>query len=335
MVGFMRRIRRILVAIKNPAARALPAVAKAAQLARAFGAELVLFHAISTPLYLDADVSLLNDGLADAERTTRNGRLEQLEAIARRLRRKGVKVAVSAEWDYPIYEAIIRETGRLRADLIVAEQHAGWRIAPSLLHLTDWELLRMSPVPVLLVKRPGPYRRPVVLAAVDPDHSYGKSTRLDTDIVLMGAVLAGALRGALHVVHAYVPVPITAFAHGTVLSGDTVARLQARAAATARDQLQRLLARQTVPKSQRHIVGRHPVDAIEEVATRTRSAVVIMGAISRSGLERLLIGNTAEKVLEHLPCDLLIVKPPRLAIRVPRSRRGARYVSIRTTVAGL
>jgi nucleotide-binding universal stress UspA family protein len=51
MVDFMRRIRRILVAVKNPAAKALPAVATAAQLARAFGAELVLFHAISTSLY--------------------------------------------------------------------------------------------------------------------------------------------------------------------------------------------------------------------------------------------------------------------------------------------
>jgi len=60
-----------------------------------------------------------------------------------------------------------------------------------------------------------------------------------------------------------------------------------------------------------------------------------MGAISRSGLKRLLIGNTAERVLEHLPCDLLIVKPARLITRLPRSRRGARYVSVRTTAAGL
>ena len=34
-----------------------------------------------------------------------------------------------------------------------------------------------------------------------------------------------------------------------------------------------------------------------------------MGAVSRRGLQRTFIGSTAEKVLDHLPCDLLIVKP--------------------------
>ena len=48
----MQAIRRILVAIKDPQARSLPAVAKAAQLARALGAEMELFHAIDAPLYV-------------------------------------------------------------------------------------------------------------------------------------------------------------------------------------------------------------------------------------------------------------------------------------------
>jgi universal stress protein E len=33
-----------------------------------------------------------------------------------------------------------------------------------------------------------------------------------------------------------------------------------------------------------------------------------MGAVSRSALERLFIGSTAEEVLDRVPCDLLIVK---------------------------
>jgi universal stress protein E len=34
-----------------------------------------------------------------------------------------------------------------------------------------------------------------------------------------------------------------------------------------------------------------------------------MGAVSRNRWKRLFIGATAERTLEHLPCDLLIVKP--------------------------
>jgi universal stress protein E len=37
--------------------------------------------------------------------------------------------------------------------------------------------------------------------------------------------------------------------------------------------------------------------------------VVVMGAVSRRGLTRLFLGNTAEEVIDKLPCDLLIVKP--------------------------
>jgi hypothetical protein len=58
----MRPIRRILVAVKDPEARALPAIRKAAQLARACGAQLELFHALSKPWrkIRDAHGSTLN-----------------------------------------------------------------------------------------------------------------------------------------------------------------------------------------------------------------------------------------------------------------------------------
>ena len=56
----------------------------------------------------------------------------------------------------------------------------------------------------------------------------------------------------------------------------------------------------------------------------TRSSIVVMGAISRSGLKAAFIGNTAERVLDDLPCDLLVVKPQRFANRVPRTKRGVR-----------
>jgi nucleotide-binding universal stress UspA family protein len=228
-----RRIRRILVAIKDPEARALPALAKAAQLARGLDAELVLFQAIDAPLYLEADVAR-RGGLKDIERRGRAASLARLERRARRLRRLGIRVSVSAEWDYPAYEAVVRAAGPAGVDLIVAERHAGRHFAAGLLHLTDWELLRLSPIPVLLVKRPGRYRRPVVLAAVDPDKRYAKPERLDREILQAGAQLADALRGTLHVVHAYSPLPLTAYTRGTLSEATLKARTPGAALRSAR-----------------------------------------------------------------------------------------------------
>jgi len=94
----MRPIRRILAAVGEPGARRLPAAVKAAQLARALNAKLVLFRAISAPLYLDWDVSLLSTGVADVKRSARAECLAALEVLARRLRRTGIKVEVDALW---------------------------------------------------------------------------------------------------------------------------------------------------------------------------------------------------------------------------------------------
>ena len=323
----MTSMRRILAAVKDPGAHRLPGVRKAARLAAALGAELVLFHAIAEPLYvggIDGDVSLLYDNPPDIERRTRDAQRERLERIARRLRRTGIKVSVSVEWDFPAYEAVVREACRIGAGLIVAEQHPGKHFAAGLLHLNDWELLRRSPMPVLLVKNARPYRQPAVLAAVDPDRTYSKPARLNQQILRLGAAFARALHGALHAGYAYMPLPLTAVSGG-VLSNEEVLGLEARAARAAQARLQRTVRAVGIPGTRQHILGRHPVDAIAQLATRTGSAIVVMGAISRSGFKRLLIGNTAERLLDRLSCDVLVVKPARLVKPPPRTRRGARY----------
>jgi len=59
---------------------------------------------------------------------------------------------------------------------------------------------------------------------------------------------------------------------------------------------------------------------------------VVMGALSRSGLKRLFIGNTAEAVLDALPCDVLIVKPGKFETKVERRSRGAQLIALPTAM---
>ena len=37
--------------------------------------------------------------------------------------------------------------------------------------------------------------------------------------------------------------------------------------------------------------------------------ILVMGAISRSKIDRLLLGSTAEKIIDAVECDILILKP--------------------------
>ena len=70
---------------------------------------------------------------------------------------------------------------------------------------------------------------------------------------------------------------------------------------------------------------------LRALTKRLRASLVVMGAISRSGIQRLLIGNTAERVLDDMPCDVLIVKPAgfksKVALTKPtmRARGNARH----------
>ena len=80
-----RRIRHILVAVKDPSAAALPAVTKAAQLAKALGAELTLFQALSTPLNLSEDLPPRHMVLGTLEDYTRSAHEACLEGLALRL----------------------------------------------------------------------------------------------------------------------------------------------------------------------------------------------------------------------------------------------------------
>ena len=320
----MAPIRRILVAIKDPWAKQLPSVDKAVQLARALKAQLVLFHAISDPVSVDP-VSLADESLAQFELAGSSRYRQRLEQLAKRIRR-GVRVTTAVEWDFPVHEAIIRAAARFSTDLIVTECHQGRHAAPWLLRFTDWELLRNSPNPVLIVKSHRPYKSPKLLAAIDPSHAFAKPAKLDEQILRLGTKLSGALRGALHAVYAYSPLPV-GVAPSKLSTPDGIVEVQARAAAHARAVVAPGLAAARISRTRRHILDGNPADIIVDVAQQIDADLVVMGCNSRSGLARIFIGNTAERALDRVTCDVLVVKPRRFRDRVARVSRGARLVA--------
>lgn len=321
----MKSVRRILFAVKDPALRSQNTLVKAAQLARALGAQLELFHAITDPLYVELYIK--GEGSAKAQELKAKTRVcDRLEVLAAPLRKLGTKVSVAAEWDFPAYEAVIRHAKHSEADLVVAERHAAHPSPHWLLHMNDWELLRSCPVPLLLVKSRSPYRHPAVLAAVDPSHAE-KPAQLDEDILDLGGSVARALRGTLHVVHAH-PSVFSGSRTTDAFSPTQAARINAEFAASAKTQLDRLLKLTGVPRNRRHLSGQAAADAIAGAARETSSTIVVMGALSRSGLKGMFIGNTAERLLDRLTCDVLIVKPAHFKPRVPSRSRGPRLIPL-------
>ena len=322
----MKSIKKILVAVKDPSAKNSPAIAKAAQIAKGLNARVTLFHDIATPLYAEGVYASQMD-FKSIQSTTQAKRCEQLEKIAQRVRLHGIDVDVAAEWDFPIFEAVIRMARRSAADLVITENHAGGaHRARWLLTYTDWELLRHCPVLTLLVKSKTLYHRPRILASVDPMHAYAKPANLDRRILETSQQIVDALRGELHVLHAFMPpLPIIpSFAAGPMIDMSTE---RDETEKTARIKVARAAKLADVSAKRLHVIEGRPFEVIPTVAKSTKSAIVAMGAISRSGFKRFFIGNTAEGVIDALTCDILVVKPQHFESHVPRSVRGVQILS--------
>ena len=64
-----------------------------------------------------------------------------------------------------------------------------------------------------------------------------------------------------------------------------------------------------VGESNAHLVAGLTHEELPIIADSLAADVVVMGAVARNRWKRLFIGATAERTLEDLPCDLLIIKP--------------------------
>jgi universal stress protein E len=315
----------VLFAVRDPDANKQPGLAKAIQVARALGASLELFHALTDTLVIDLGQAG-DDALARLRTRVEAEARAPLARLCEAARKHGVTADCSVEWDARPHEAIVRRALALRASLIIAECHKGARTRPWLMHLTDWELLRTSPMPVLLIKGGKPYRRPRILAAVDPSHSHAKPLGLDEHIVSTAGEFGKALRGALHVVHVGFPSVVGADVQKAAKKATTSWSLLSldELEQQEREIFEAFRASAGIPRTRAHFVNGNPAIEIPRVAGKLRADIVAMGALSRSGLERIFIGNTAERILGALTSDVLVMKPEALAARLARENGASR-----------
>jgi len=302
----MRTLKSILVALNELPAKAPPVLARAALIAKGTGAKLELFHALAAPVFVDIVV----DSQHTLNRYTHDQRERarlRLERLAVPPRDTGLKVSTHVAWDYPPYEAIVRRALVSRADLIIAARRGHHRF-PAMMGYTDWELLRASPVPVLLTRSRRHGARASIVAAVDPWHIHAKPADLDRRILGMAADLGSALSAPLHIVHVLEPWRKEAL--------DRSAQRKARA------EMAELACTAKVPTARLHLLHGEITERLPKSARALRAGIVVMGDMSRRGLRGFFVGDTAERLIDELKCDLLVVKPAGFTSRLARRPRG-------------
>lgn len=309
----MPEFNRIL-AVVDPTQETQPAVSRARWLAERTGAQLELFicdydqHLAGQRFFDAASLEKARAKLLNEHRTT-------LSQLADEIDQSKIAVKFDARWDYPISDGITRKASESHADLVVKETHYHPILKRSLFSNTDWSLIRDCPAPLLLVKPRTIAERPRYIAAVDPVHDRDKPAALDRLILEVASKLAASTNGQIEVFHAFDPSPAYAVSADSIAFPITtpVNELVETFRQKHTEALDTLLG--SVPDIDRkhvHLMQGETREALLGLADQLNADFVVIGAVSRSVLQRLILGSTAEQLLDHLPCDIVVVKSPDL-----------------------
>lgn len=313
--------RCVLFAITSPQGFSRSSLYKAAHLACNLGLELELFYC-SFDADLDHPARLSSHHVEDARERVEQ-RARQLGALAEDLRDTGLNVRARVEWDSPVYEGIVREALRQQAAVVVVEAKHKSPAEHLLGAQTDSKLIETCPCPLLLIRSKHAYAvHPRVVAAVDPMHAHAKPPILDNAIVAAAADVTNALSGELHLFHARVPWSRASHqARGPQWVPDVVKDdNQVAYEQDVESRVAELALRHDLSALRTHLVDGEVVECLRAFTRCDSVDIVAIGALSRSFLQRTLIGNTARRLLDELDCDVLVVKQPAFRTPVRRGR---------------
>ncbi len=272
------KINRVLCII-DPTTNRQRSLDRAAFIARQGHAEVHALLCFSPPLQVSADDS----GELQAAEQLRHelwlGHLVQplLDAGAT----VTTEVRSSTDWRAALAAAV----RKAKVDLVIKAASPRSPLQRRLMKTSDWLVLRDSPCPVLFAKRLEGREIKRVLAAVNIAAKDEAHIRLSDTVITSARDLAEQLGAELNAVNAY--TESKNFIHPPDLAK-----------------------RVGIARQQAHVGDADPEDLITAVATKIDAGLVVIGSVGRKGMAAAVVGNTAERILDTVDADILILVQP-------------------------
>ena len=250
----------------------------------------------------------------------------QRAAIERRIR----SLAPSMKADIVVasgiaFIEIIKRVIHSQHDLVVkCAEDMDWM--DRMLGSEDMHLLRKCPCPVLMLKPEFKDSFRKVLATVDVNDAFGEldegrvQAQLNQQVLEYSAALSMPELSELHIGSAWEAYAENwfrygAFSHQPEEKVEQYIEQERRECSAKLDMLVRkmddMLGNATVrylqPKS--HLVKGKASKEIPLMVEKYRIDLIVMGTVGRVGIPGLIIGNTAESILEQTKCSVLAIKP--------------------------
>ena len=221
------------------------------------------------------------------------------------------------------FPEIIQEVLRSGYDLVMKCAEETHSFKERLFGSTDMHLLRKCPCPVWIMRANEKVKYQKVIAAVDVEQEINdeKISGLNQQILEMASSLALSEFSEFHIVHAWsawgeslLNSPRFRFSNDGEV--DAWVEQQRVEDETKMDDLIQALtetiSQETMDyiKPQVHNIKGEAHKVIPNLAQEMNADLVVMGTVARTGIPGLIMGNTAETILNNIGCSVLAVKPP-------------------------
>lgn len=262
-----------LFVVYDPTQTEQPALERGAAIAQELSVNLHLYACI----YSDLD-----DASEDSEERVRlvSRQKEALTHAVTLLRGRGVNVTTQVEWDKNWYQAVVRASLQNRADVVLKSSYQHTSAQRVLKKTSDWTLIRECHCPVLLVKQGDTRDMNKVLAAIDIRDDNGNYGELNEHILGFSRQVLDSRNAEVHFINAFKDLKSTPDRNALVRSCG-------------------------VDSERVHIRMGEPDQVIVDSARELGAGLVVVGNSARSGLSAVINGNTVERILDKLDCDVL------------------------------
>jgi len=300
----MKRFQKILVATDTQYEHH-PIVDEAADIARSNGAQLKIVDV--APHFPWLTKLALKDADHVHALMVREKR-EQLAQLAAPLRDAGLLVE-TAVLEGKTSVAITDEAIRGEHDLVmrVAKGHSSR--SKGFFGATGVRLLRKCPCAVWLVAPGHTTGFEHVLACVDTTSSDSLDKQLNDKVYELGSSICDYHGSRFSVIHVW-----EIWAEQMIRSKMAAGEFE-ELASSSEAQVAQLMGKfleehdSNMRRENAVILRGDPAEAIPQFAEQNGVDLVVMGTIARSGLSGMIMGNTAEMILNSLKCSVLALKP--------------------------
>jgi universal stress protein E len=305
----MHALTDILVVLGDDPDEAGYVLDKTATLARGSGARVHVVRVVYEGI-ADLSASAI-DAAADLKSFILESEESVTEDMVERARQDLPGLETATLWNPRAWEGVLHAAAQTGAGLIIKGASRHPRLGEIVRTPDDWNLLRSSEVPVMLVKPQAWLGEREVVCALDPfDDAHDD---LNLALLRAGDALCRVLQGSLHLVAAYPLFERWAGELGGLRDYDALKRDVEQ---EIRDRIVALADQAGVSYERLYADEGRPEHVIAALAEDLGAELVVVGTHARQGLKGLVLGNTSERLVHHLTTDVVTVHaPPRDAGR--------------------